>query len=147
RRRETEHRIRHTRENLERLADLREEIDKQLNHLQRQAKAAARYKELKTEQRRVTAELLALRLKSLRAEVASQDEQLAEKRRALESALAAQREADEKAERLRHESADRHEALNAVQGDYYRVGAEIARLEQAIQHRKELMRRQREDLE
>jgi len=147
RRRETEHRIRHTRENLERLADLREEVDKQLNHLQRQAKAAARYKELKTEQRRVTAELLALRLKALRSEVATQDEQLAEKQQALEAALAAQREADQGSERLRHEVGERNEALNTVQGEYYRVGAEIARLEQSIRHRRELMQRQREDLE
>src|SRR5690606_6815814 len=35
----------------------------------------------------------------------------------------------------------------AVQGEYYRVGAEIARLEQSIKHRRELMQRQREDLE
>src|SRR5690606_17633492 len=147
RRRETEHRIRHTRENLERLADLRDEVEKQLNHLQRQAKAAERYKELKAEQRRVTAELLALRMKALRTELEVQDEQLNEKQEALEAALAAQREADSESERLRREVAERGEAMNAVQGDYYRVGAEIARLEQSIQHRRDLMQRQREDLE
>ena len=37
RRKETETRIRHTRENLDRLADLREEVGKQLEHLRRQA--------------------------------------------------------------------------------------------------------------
>ncbi|MCW8831189.1 MAG: AAA family ATPase, partial [Gammaproteobacteria bacterium] len=42
RRRETENRIRHTRDNLDRLDDLREEIDKQLSHLQRQSRAAER---------------------------------------------------------------------------------------------------------
>ncbi len=147
RRRETEHRIRHTRENLERLADVRDEVEKHLSHLQRQARAAEQYKQLKAQQRRVTAELLALRMKALRAEVASQDEQLAEKRQALEAAVAAQREADEGSERLRREVGERNEALNAVQGEYYRVGAEIARLEQSIKHRKELMQRQREDLE
>ncbi|HEX7079662.1 MAG TPA: chromosome segregation protein SMC [Gammaproteobacteria bacterium] len=147
RRRETEHRIRHTRENLERLADLRDEIEKQLSHLQRQARAAERYKELKSEQRRVTAELLALRLKTLREEVAEQDRVLAERREALDAALAAERDAESASEQLRHELAERGEALNAVQGDYYRVGAEIARLEQSIRHRKDLMRRQREDLD
>jgi chromosome segregation protein len=35
RRKETETRIKHTRENLERLTDLREEVDKQLEHLRR----------------------------------------------------------------------------------------------------------------
>ena len=42
RRKETESRIKATRENLERLNDVREEVDKQLEHLNRQAKAAAR---------------------------------------------------------------------------------------------------------
>ena len=73
RRRDTEHRIEHTRENLERLNDLRDEVDKQLNHLQRQAKAAERYKELKSEERKIDAELLALRLKSLRELAHSQE--------------------------------------------------------------------------
>src|SRR5690606_35445599 len=147
RRRETEHRIRHTRENLQRLADLRDEVDKHMAHLQRQAKGAEQYKELKAQQRRVTAELLALRMKALRAEVAAQEEQLAEKRQALEAALAAQHGVDEESERLRREVGERNEALNAVQAEYYRVGAESARLEQSIRHRKELMQRQREDLE
>jgi chromosome segregation protein len=141
RRRETEHRIRHTRDNLERLGDLRDEIEKQLTHLKRQATAAARYKELKSEQRRVHAELLALRLKSLRAELERQEAGLGEKQQALEAALAAQRGLESDTEQLRGALAERNEALNAVQGDYYRVGAEIARLEQSIQHRKDLIKR------
>ena len=48
RRRETETRIRHTRENLDRLIDLIEEIDKQLARLDRQAKTAAKYKQSET---------------------------------------------------------------------------------------------------
>ena len=40
RRRETENRIKRTRENLERLTDLREELGRQLQHLHRQAQAA-----------------------------------------------------------------------------------------------------------
>ena len=59
RRRETENRIRHTKENIERLTDIREELEKQLNHLQRQAKAAERYKNLKQEERKLSSELLA----------------------------------------------------------------------------------------
>ena len=40
RRRDTENRIRRTRENLERLTDIRDELERQLAHLQRQAKTA-----------------------------------------------------------------------------------------------------------
>jgi chromosome segregation protein len=147
RRRETEHRIHHTRENLERLADVRDEVDKQLAHLQKQAKDAERYKNLKAEQRKVNAELLALRLATLRAEVAAQEQALREKQVALEAAVAAQTSAETTLEKLRVELADRNERFSAVQGNYYRVGSEIARLEQSVQHRKELIQRQAEDLQ
>ncbi|MBN1240114.1 MAG: chromosome segregation protein SMC [Gammaproteobacteria bacterium] len=146
RRRETEHKIRHTRENLDRLGDLRDELEKQLSHLQRQAKAAVRYKELKSEQRRVHAESLALRLNALKAEVEGQEQALQQKRAALEASVAAQHQVESESQQLRGELSERNEALNAVQGDYYRVGAEIARLEQSIQHRKDLIERQRQDL-
>jgi chromosome segregation protein len=146
RRRETEHRIQHTRDNLARLTDLREEIDKQLVHLQKQAKDAERYKAAKSEQRRVGAELLALRLTAHRAEVHEQERLLAERQLALEAAITAQGSAEAAIEKLRVALADRSEHFNGVQGNYYRIGAEIARLEQSVQHRKELSQRQAEDL-
>ena len=146
RRRETEQRILHTRENLERLADLRGEIEKQLTHLQRQAKDAERYKSLKAEQRKAGAELLALRLNALRAEVGEHERSFKEKQLALEAAIAGQTSTETRIEKLRVEQAERNEAFNAVQGSYYRIGAEIARLEQSIQHRKDLLQRQSEDL-
>jgi chromosome segregation protein len=147
RRKETEHRIRHTRENLERLKDLREEIDKQISHLQRQAKAAEKYKELKAEERRVGAEVLVLRLRELRAEVETHEKALKEKQRRLDEAVTRQRGIETEIEKLRVDMSERNESFNTAQGSYYRVGAEIARLEQGIQHRKSLMQRQRADLE
>jgi chromosome segregation protein len=147
RRRETEQRIQHTRENLERLNDVRGEIEKQLTHLQRQAKDAERYKNLKAEQRKVNAELLALRLSAMRAEVTEQERALREKQIALEAAIAAQRSAEAQLEKLRVELAERNERFSTVQGAYYRVGSEIARLEQSVQHRKELIQRHTDDLQ
>jgi chromosome segregation protein len=73
RRRETEMRMADTRENLARLQDLRDEIDKQIRHLQRQANTARRYQELKGQERTLTAELLALRLRELDSGAAVQD--------------------------------------------------------------------------
>jgi len=60
RRRDTENRIARTRENLDRLADLREELGKQLAHLSRQAKAAEKYSEYKKDERLTAAKLHAL---------------------------------------------------------------------------------------
>ena len=65
RRRETENRMRHTREHLERLTDVREELARQLQRLERQAKQAERYKLLKAEEREVEGQLLALRWRAL----------------------------------------------------------------------------------
>src|SRR2546430_14980801 len=65
RRKETEARVAETRENLERLQDVRDEVEKQIRHLQRQAAGARRYQALKEQERRLTAELLALRLRDL----------------------------------------------------------------------------------
>ena len=85
RRRETENRISHTRENLERLNDLREEVDKQIRHLQRQAGIARRYQESMTRQRQLQADLLALRIRDLDGDIAGRN------------ALATQRETETQA--------------------------------------------------
>ncbi len=47
----------------------------------------------------------------------------------------------------REDFTEKSEALNVVQGRYYQIGAEISRTEQSIQHGRELRQRQRQDLE
>ena len=59
RRRETETRMRHTRENLDRVNDIRKELDLQLRRLQRQSQAARRYTKLKEEERETNGQLMA----------------------------------------------------------------------------------------
>ena len=88
RRRETENRIRHTRENLDRLHDLIEEVDKQITKLKRQASAAERYKVLKAEERRAQAELVVLRLKLMDENVKSQHQLVESKETQLEQTIA-----------------------------------------------------------
>jgi len=61
RRRETENRIRHTRENLERLADIQHELSNQLEKLYGQAESAKHFKKLKSQERQYKAELEAHR--------------------------------------------------------------------------------------
>ncbi len=146
RRRETENRIKHTRENLDRLNDLREEISKQLQHLQRQATTAERYKEYKEQERRLKAELLALRWRSLDEDIQVRDRTITEKETDLEAAIAKQRrlEADIERDRESHVVANDH--FNEVQGRFYAVGSDIARLEQAIQFSKESRAQNEHDL-
>lgn len=146
RRRETENRIRHTRDNLDRLNDLREELDKQLSHLQRQARTAERYKELKQEERLLKAQFQALRWKSLDGDAKAQEIKIAEQETALEAQTAKQRSAEAETERKREENVEATEAFNEVQSQFYGVGADIARLEQNIQHARERHQHQQQDL-
>ncbi len=147
RRRETENRISHTKENLERLSDVREEVDKQLRHLQRQAATARRYQTLKQDERKLTAELLALRLKVIDQDSQTKEGILRERDIELQAAIAELRSIESSIETSREDFTEKSEALNAVQGRYYQLGAEISRTEQSIQHGRELRQRQKTDLE
>jgi chromosome segregation protein len=147
RRKETESRIAHTRENLDRLNDIREELDKQLKHLQRQAVTARRYQGLKEEERKLKAELLALRLRDLDSESGTRTAAVTSAELALEAAIAQLRAAEAAIEKGRERHTRETEALSQVQARYYQAGAEAARCEQAITHAKELRTRQRADLE
>ncbi|MEX2523866.1 MAG: chromosome segregation protein SMC [Gammaproteobacteria bacterium] len=137
RRRETENRIRHTRENLDRLNDIREELERQLNHLQRQARAAERYQVLKKEERQAHAELLALNWRDLKAEIQQREEKVREHENRLEQGVAELRKTESDIERLRDELTGANETFNQVQSDYYQVGGDISQLEQKIQHTRE----------
>jgi len=147
RRRETETRISHTRENLARLSDLRDEVEKQLRHLQRQAATARRYQTLKQDERQQHAELLALRLREVETESGARRVILNERETALQAAIAEQRSVEAAIEHARQEHESRAEVLNGVQGRHYQVGAEISRTEQALEHAREIRSRQRQEID
>uniref|UniRef100_UPI0026007C78 chromosome segregation protein SMC n=1 Tax=uncultured Thiocystis sp. TaxID=1202134 RepID=UPI0026007C78 len=146
RRRETETRIRHTRENLDRLDDLREEVGKQLQHLERQAATAEKYTQLRADERRLDQELKALRWRALDAEIERQERLLAEAENATESGIARQRRLEADIEARREDQNAASDSFNEVQGRFYAVGAEIARAEQAIQFANEARGRREAEL-
>ncbi|KJU78388.1 chromosome segregation protein SMC [Ectopseudomonas oleovorans] len=146
RRRETENRIRRTQENLERLSDLREELERQLERLHRQAQAAEKYQEYKAEERQLKAQLLALRWQSLNQQVGSREQVIGDQEVAFEALVAEQRSADASIERLRDGHHELSERFNLVQGRFYSVGGDIARVEQSIQHGQQRLRQLQDDL-
>jgi chromosome segregation protein len=146
RRRETEARMADTRENLARVQDLRDEVEKQIRHLQRQANVARRYQELKTQERNLTAELLGLRLRALDSGAAVQDSAVRECELTMQQALADQRSAEAAIEKQREFYAELSEAATRVQGRYYELGAEVTRAEESIRYARELRERARNDL-
>ncbi|QYJ80071.1 chromosome segregation protein SMC [Shewanella acanthi] len=137
RRRETENRIRHTRENLERLGDIRSELGKQLDKLSQQAKAAKQYRELKQAERNTHAELLVMRYQDLQQQMAQLSEQISaiEVQQAAAQSLAQTDElqATELQVKLGQLAEQEQRAVEA----YYQTGTEIAKLEQQLQSQKQ----------
>jgi chromosome segregation protein len=147
RRRDTENRMRRTQENLERLTDIREELERQLVRLERQAQAAEKYTELKKEERLLRAQLQALRYQTLRTASEEKHKLITELELKVESAVTDQVHQDSLIEKHRNEYSELGDAFSEVQGRYYAIGADIARVEQSIQHAQERERQLQTDLE
>ena len=147
RRRETENRIKHTKENILRLNDIREELDKQLSHLKRQARAAERYQGLKKEERQLEAELLALNWQVLKQQSGHEEVIVRTHENKVEAGLAELRHIETDIEKQRDDLNTANEAFNKKQSDFYSIGGEISQLEQKIQHTQERIVSFEQDLE
>src|SRR5215207_4162409 len=134
RRKETESRVADTRENMERLQDLRDEVDKQIRHLTRQANQARRFQEVKNDERRLSAEVLALRLREIDSGAAINDRAMRDADLRLQEQLATQRAAEAAVEKQREFQFAASERVSGVQGGFYQQGAEVARAEQTLAH-------------
>ena len=137
RRRETENRIARTRENLERLSDIRDELGKQLAHLQRQAKAAEKYKEYKQDERDWNAKANALEWQRLNNSASVLHAEIVKAETAIEKSVLGRTENESRIEQLRIDHEEKQDAFSQVQARYYESGAEIAKLEQEIKFRRE----------
>lgn len=147
RRRETENRMRHTKENISRLTDIRDELAKQLNHLQRQAKAAERYQGYKKEERQLQAELLALKWQNLKLHMKDDEELVGTQENLVEAGLAELRQVESNIESNRDKLVTANDSFNEAQSGFYSVGGEISQLEQKIQHSKERITSIEHDIE
>ena len=141
RRKETETRIRHTRENLDRLNDLRDEVGKQLEHLKRQARQAEQYQAIQAERKVKDAEWKALEHRGLDLKVQAAREKLNQQETRLQQLIAEQREAEREIEQGRVKREEAAEQLNKAQAASYEVSGALARIEQQIQHQRELSQR------
>ena len=147
RRRDTESRMRRTQENLERLTDIRDELERQLARLQRQAQAAEKYAEYKKEERLLKAQLQALKYQQLDLQAKTKQAAIRDLELRMESFVTDQVNKDTLIEKYRSQYTELGDKFNEVQGRYYAIGAEIARLEQSIQHANERARQLQADLD
>ncbi|CAA0113662.1 Chromosome partition protein Smc [BD1-7 clade bacterium] len=146
RRRDTENRMRRTLENLDRLTDIRDELGRQLQHLHRQAQSAEKYQTFKAEERLLKAQLQALQWRDLDHAVSARQEDIQRFELDVEAAVTRQTALDSRVETLFTQSGEARDSFNLVQGQFYNLGAEIARAEQSLQHQKERHKQLYEDL-
>jgi chromosome segregation protein len=137
RRRETETRIRHCRENLERLDDIRSELGQQLDKLQRQATAAKRYKELKLLERQLKGQLAAIRWLKVSHRLSELDATIKQQESDIEAFIAEQRGGEKGINEYKLRQQELQLTLSDTQKRYYQLGTEITRVEQNQIHTKQ----------
>ncbi len=136
RRNETETRMSNTRENLERLNDVRDEVTKNVSSLQKQAQKAEQYKVLKQQERRLKAELLAMRWRNYETILQKLETRVQSVAADHNRLLIALQDLNARLETNRIEQKKQQQKLNQTQGHYYQAVADVNRLEQTIQHAK-----------
>ncbi|WP_024301303.1 chromosome segregation protein SMC [Pseudogulbenkiania sp. MAI-1] len=137
RRRETENRLADTRDNLERIGDLRQELERQVEKLTEQAEVAAQFHDLKgalTHKQNLLA--LARREEAARTEAAARAElaRIETEEAAQEAALT---HLETELETVREQHFAASDAVHAAQQALFEANAQLARLEEAQRHREQ----------
>ena len=134
RRKETEHRLSDTRENLSRVNDIRNELGSQIEKLEGQAKVASRYKELQQDLQHKQHLLWFLRRKDAAADREKHARDIAAVANEVEAGTAQLREVESRAETARVAHYGAGDGLNSAQAAVYAANAEVARHESELRH-------------
>ena len=133
-RRETELRLKHTRDNLDRLNDIMKEINSQLNKLERQAKLASEYRELKGKERETKISLISLKWCNYDNQIQDLNNTLRKIELEKEKKLAMLSTYNKEIEKLRQKRNDEQTNFDEIQKEFYRIGSDIASCEKDIEH-------------
>jgi len=134
RRKETESRLRDTRENLDRVSDIREELGRQLEKLGIQAEVARRFFMLDEDRTLKTQWLALTRKREAQARQAELNRQMEAARTDIEAKTAELRRLESELESQRLGQFEATENLNQAQARFYLESGEVARVEQELRH-------------
>ena len=137
-RKETESRIKNTRENLNRLNDLKDEIEKQLKRLKKQRNDAERYKKLKSREKEIGAEIIYTKILEIDKLIETNKSDSLKYQQTYDDHLTKLRKIEADIEELRIKNNQANEDFNQKQKDHFAIQADIARHEQSIEYEKEL---------
>ncbi|SEH08261.1 chromosome segregation protein SMC [Candidatus Venteria ishoeyi] len=136
-RRETELRLQHTQDNMDRLSDLRVEMDKQVDKLRRQVRAAEKYKQLKEAEQLLKGQLLAMRWRNYNDSVSGQEQTIQVQAQTLSEYQMRLSELEELHGSSRETYAQANLQFNDLQASYYAHQSDIERMAQSMEHSKE----------
>ncbi len=134
RRRETENRLRDTRENLTRVEDILRELDANLGKLEAQAEVASRYRRLQEDGTLKLHQLWFLKYRDAAGEEARVKAAAGEAGLALEARLAELRHVEAQLETVRQAHYAASDALHDKQGFLAEAALEVSRLEERIRY-------------
>jgi len=134
RRRETENRLKDTRENLTRVDDILRELNSNLEKLEKQAEVASRYRGLQTHGELKLHQLWFLKHRDASAEEARVRTAVSEATNALEGRTAELRHGEAELEAIRQAHYAASDGLHVAQGALSEAALEVSRLEERIRY-------------
>ena len=137
RRRETENRLRDTRDNLARVEDICIELSGQLERLGAQAEVAQQYHALHAQLTAAQQLLWFLRKREAQTQWEKATREVERLVNELEAETARLRDAESRLESARAGHYTASDQLHAVQAEVYAANAEVAKIEQQIQHQRD----------
>jgi chromosome segregation protein len=146
RRRETEFRLRDTRENLSRIQDVLNEIIQQIAKLESQAVIATKYNELTEKYKFHQAQVWVLKKRDASIVWKKNQFQVEKLVNELEQQTAALRKIEAEVENLRQAHIDASDEINKNQASFYEINAEVSNIENNIRNQNELLERSKKEL-
>ena len=134
RRRETENRLKDTRENLTRVEDILRELNNNLDKLEKQAEVASRYHALQEQGTLKLHQLWFLKHRDAASEETRIKLAVAEATNALEARLAELRSVEAQLEQVRQDHYAASDALHVAQGELAEANLAVSRLEERIRY-------------
>jgi len=134
RRKETEQRIKKTKENLSRVKDIRDEIQRLINRLYNQAKAAEKYKKFQIEEKELKLNISILNTLSAKAKKDSLSSKISQLGNQVTVKSAEVNTHQVSIEQIKTEHASVLSAFEVAQKNFYTIGSEIARHETNLQN-------------
>lgn len=141
RRRETELRLRDTRENLMRVEDILRELDKQILRLQSQAMVAEEYHRLQASLNLTKGQMWLLKKRDASTQWEIAQRHVEKLVNALEAQMAHLRHSESALEIARQKNVSITDAVNAAQADYYEANAVVSNLENQVKNTSEARER------